>query len=140
MNITFYDSEASTIEFNRKFISLPSYILIADSVQLIANSCWTNLFTTDFNTITDNEIFDFAIIYYAKTEGESDRIAHFRNQYAILKKTIQNKHKDKHTAIAVEYFRTGIKHLRTGLSKEYIDFLNFYSLQELYPFLKDKTW
>jgi hypothetical protein len=140
MKITYFDSEASILKFNNKFIKLRPYLLVSEIIYFGANSPWVNLFNADVDTFSDQMTFDLAKLIFARSEASMNIIADLEKSYPILKLAKNVKHKDRDTLNLIGFINNGIKILKRNLKKSNNEFLKIYNIVGFEKFNFDNIW
>jgi hypothetical protein len=140
MKINYFDSEASILEFENKFISLRPFLLVSDTISFGGNSPWVKLFNVDVDTFSDQMTIDITKLIYAKSETIMADIAKYEEIYPIIKKTKNKKHLDRGDLNMIGYIKKGIKILKDDLKTAHNEFLEIYNIAELKRFNNDNIW
>ncbi len=140
MNITIFDSVETLIGYNNKFADLRSYIFIADSVSFYIKTFDSVLHNTDFDTISNEQLFSLANIVYEKVPNTLKEIQQLEKYYEVIKKIKQIKHKDKPTVMIINNYQHGLTKLKNRMQTFYQEMYEHYKVGEFRQFAKDNIW
>ncbi len=140
MEISIFDSDASIVTFENKFVSVGSYILIADSLTMSVNSAWANTFALDIDLLSEEKVIAIWKDLQQNNKESLEAIIIFEQIFLEIKKTKNQKRKDRLTMDRHAYIRTGIVHLRKECKRIQNNFFLKNDITGLKPFINEKVW
>ena len=138
MNIHFFNTQNSKVEFSFEVVSLHPNILMADEVMY--DSMTSELILVYQGLPTYNEDILIRLLEDLSGDEESSQtvVKSLRENQILVRKMQQLKHKEKKALIFIGNHKTIINNLRNTLLLQIKDVLDYQCLSEFMPFIEQK--
>ena len=140
MNINIFDGMESLIRYDSKFVQIRSYIFIAESITFTARDFDSNVHNLDIDTISDEMTYEMGKLANYDDEEFHAAIEDFKSLMPLVKKTKNQKHKDKKMLWVLGTYREHLFDIKRNIKEVFRDGMEHYSVTNLLPFVKDKIW